>query len=130
MMPQQPQPEPVPETPSLADLPGIELTPVLELLGGDEALFSQLLTEFIDEFGQLSDEIRQALERGDRETLRRRLHSFKGTASNLGLKQISQQAAALEMAIRTDQPASALFADFNATYTVLLPSLRDAARAG
>lgn len=111
---------------SLGNLPGIDLEPVLELIGGDHQLLGQLLAAFIEEFGNIPEEACLALEEGDIAPLTRRMHALKGTAANLGLKDLSQQAAELERALKTGGPTSDPLASLITTFSDLLPALRQA----
>lgn len=108
---------------SLGNLPGVDLESVLALIGGDRQLLGELLAAFVEEFGNIPEEACQALEQGDIAPLTRRLHALKGTAANLGLMELSQQAAALEQALKTGSPPSDPLASLITTYSTLLPAI-------
>lgn len=112
---------------SLGGLPGVDLGPVLALIGGDRQLLGQLLAAFVEEFNNIPEEACLALEQGDIATLTRRLHALKGTAANLGLNELSHQAAALEMALKTGALTSEPLASLITTFSELLPALRQVA---
>ena len=51
-------------------------------LGGDEALARQLVTLFIGECPQMLAQLRQSIEQGTPDLVRRSAHAFKGSVSN------------------------------------------------
>jgi len=114
-------------TPRLEDLPGVNLGPVLELLGGDRELLGQLLSEFIGEFEGLPAEADAAVQAGETEALTRRMHTLKGTAANLGLMGLAELAAAAEQTLKQHQPAADALAALRASLAEHLPALRAAA---
>lgn len=89
-------------------------------------MLGQLLAAFVEEFGNIPEEACLALEQDDIAPLTRRMHALKGTAANLGLKDLSQQAAALELALKTGGPTSDPLASLITTFSDLLPALRQA----
>lgn len=121
---------PIPESkelPRLEDLPGVNLGPVMELLGGDKALLGQLLGDFLGEFEGLPDEAEAALLAGETECLTRRMHTLKGTAANLGLMELSRLAANVEMALKQNHPVAEALAALRQSLVVHLPAIRAAA---
>ena len=111
---------------TLESLPGINFGPVLELVGGDREMLGQLLEGFLEEFAGLMDEADAALAAGERESLTKRMHTLKGTAANLGMQELSTQAAAVEMALKQQQPTAAPLATLRQSFAALLPLLRAA----
>ncbi len=88
------------EAVSLPDtLPGIDLETALPRLMNNEALFKKLLVSFRGRFINITEEIRTALEQGDRETAERTAHTIRGAAGNLSAMEVSTSAAKLETAI-------------------------------
>ena len=114
-------------TARLEDMPGVNLGPVLELLGGDRELLGQLLSEFIGEFEGLPEEADAAMQAGETEALTRRMHTLKGTAANLGLMGLAELAAAAEQTLKQHQPAADALAALRASLAEHLPALRAAA---
>jgi len=114
-------------TPRLEDLPGVNLGPVLELLGGDRELLGQLLSEFIGEFEGLPAEADAAMQAGETEALIRRMHTLKGTAANLGLLGLAELASAAEQTLKQHQPAADALAALRTSLAEHLPALRAAA---
>ena len=84
-------------------LPGIDLPEVMGRMGNDEELLRDLLAKFAGEFGDAVDEIRQALDVGDEEGVRRLVHTLKGTAGNLSAKGVQAVARELEEAIDAER---------------------------
>jgi CheY-like chemotaxis protein len=115
---------------TLESLPGINFGPVLELVGGDREMLGQLLEGFLEEFAGLMDEADAALAAGERESLTKRMHTLKGTAANLGMQELSTQAAAVEMALKQQQPTAAPLATLRQSFAALLPLLRAACQPG
>jgi len=68
----------------------------LKQVGGDEAMFYELLGEFVDELPQKIDRMDKYLNERDMESLSRSAHNLKGVSSNLGVLQLSQHAGILE----------------------------------
>lgn len=100
---------------------------VLELLGGDRGMLVSLLNGFVNEFEGFPEEARKTLEQGELDWLTSRLHTLKGTAGNLGLRTIAQEAGELELALKTGKPTEALLNKLCATLEELLPALHKAA---
>ena len=65
-------------------------------VGGDETMFRELLSDFVDELPQKIDHMDKYLAERDMEDLSRGAHNLKGVSSNLGLLQLSQYAGSLE----------------------------------
>ena len=115
---------------ALESLPGIQFGAVLELVGGDREMLGQLLAGFLEEFAGLMDEADVALAAGEREALTKRMHTLKGTAANLGLQELSTQAAAMEMALKQQQPTEAPLDTLRQSFDRLLPLLRAVGQPG
>jgi HPt (histidine-containing phosphotransfer) domain-containing protein len=71
------------------------LAEVTELLG-DSDMLMELIETMRQEFVGLPDEIQNLLSLGDVETVKRKLHSLKGVAGNLGAVRIHAAALAME----------------------------------
>ena len=72
-----------------------------ELLGridNDRQLFDELIAMFLDDTETRLATIKTAIERDDREALRRTAHAIKGAAANLGARRVFSTAARLETA--------------------------------
>lgn len=80
------------------DLPGIDVSSILEATGLSWQSFSMILAGFYGDNLTTAIEIRTSQEQDDVENLGRIAHSLKGSAANIGAKEIQQTAALLEQA--------------------------------
>jgi CheY-like chemotaxis protein/HPt (histidine-containing phosphotransfer) domain-containing protein len=99
---------------------------VLERLGGDEKLFSEVIQIFLEETPKNIAQLRQALAQGNSENLERTAHSLKGELGYLGIAGVSQKARELEeMGRRHDLlHAAGVFATFETELSAVLNSMR------
>ncbi|MDM8553237.1 response regulator [Desulfococcaceae bacterium HSG7] len=79
-------------------MPGLDIATALKRLGGNRKLLKKLLVNFADDYSDTSETIRQALDKGDIEYIRRTAHTIKGVAGNIGADKLSEVAAKLETA--------------------------------
>jgi signal transduction histidine kinase/CheY-like chemotaxis protein/HPt (histidine-containing phosphotransfer) domain-containing protein len=95
---------------------------VLERLGGDEKLFSEVIQIFLDETPKNLAGLQRAISGGDSETIERIAHGLKGELGYLGIAGASQKARDLEeMGRRHDlQHATRVLAAFETEISVLL----------
>jgi two-component system sensor histidine kinase/response regulator len=91
---------------ALQAIPGIDLSFGLKVVRGRLASYKRLLGKLAENHGDDFALIRQRLAAGDTEEARRLAHSLKGAAGSLGAMAIQVAAAALETAIREQQPIS------------------------
>ncbi len=90
-----------PTPPDLAlKIPGVDVREGLKRLGGNQALFSELLLDFCETYAESDKEIRGALSNDDMEAARRLVHNIKGTAGNLSAVSLNFAAAQLEKGLR------------------------------
>lgn len=87
------------EAPQAAPAPKNELV--------DPARLAVLLPIFYETSGQSLTDAREALDRGDLETVRRQGHRLKGSAGSYGFEELGQAAAALEQAGENGQDMAA-----------------------
>ena len=80
-------------------IPGIDRVRAARTLGHDRAFFLRLLDRFIAEFADAVGQTHRDLDRGERESAIRRLHSLRGNAGSLGALELMATAGALEEAI-------------------------------
>lgn len=71
----------------------------LRRVGGNAALYRQLLTQFIDEYSDAAARLTTSWRQGDSEAAGRLAHAIKGVAGNLGAVALYAAAAALETAL-------------------------------
>jgi len=93
-----------PKTKELPDeLPGIQIKKSISNLGGKKELFSRLLTMFIDNFGDSSLRLREAIRLEQWSEAERLAHSVKGSAGSLAASDLAEAAKHLELAFREKQ---------------------------
>ncbi|WP_039058373.1 response regulator [Enterobacter sp. Bisph1] len=86
-----------PTAPAEAPAQGLpDESALLAQLGGDRALVNELMTIFSEGLYTLCDELEQAIQRVDRETVRRSAHKLRGEAIALDFTRLSQLLEALE----------------------------------
>jgi CheY-like chemotaxis protein len=86
----------------LAALPGHNLANGLQLLGGRERPYLQLLHRFLEHHGSNPDRLDQLLQAGELEAVCALAHDLRGTAANLGAEAIVQPCAQLEQLLWAD----------------------------
>ncbi len=98
-----------PDEPVFPDeLPGFDLAEGLHRMQGNRALYRRLLADFAAQHRQEAEVLRRALDEGDIERMRRRVHAVKGVAGNLAAKPLLAAAVALEAGIKpADSPQTA-----------------------
>lgn len=94
-----PAPLPAEAGPAIPPIDGIDVQQALTRLGGNAALLRRLLRQFADGYGEAALPLQTSLDRGDRATAARMLHSLRGTAGSIGAMQVHAAAAALETAL-------------------------------
>ncbi|MBF0256582.1 MAG: response regulator, partial [Gammaproteobacteria bacterium] len=87
----------------LAELPGIDSRAGLRVCQGDLSLYNRLLSRFAEQQSQFEEQFVAAQQAGDGVSCRRLAHSLKGSAGNLGARELSQVAAELEQACAEDE---------------------------
>ena len=80
-------------------LPGIDINRALIRLGGNKRLLVKLIREFRSDYSSISEEIKDALEKGTPDTALRLSHTVKGVAGNISALELSTAAADLEREI-------------------------------
>jgi|GEM_PF-3416095 len=92
------------ETPadeSIPALPGFDVDRGLEILGGNQSLYRNLLIKLYEDFSDSAQRIKSLLEKNDEENAEILAHTVKGVGANLGALKLSKLAADLENAVRT-----------------------------
>jgi histidine phosphotransfer protein HptB len=95
-------------------------------LGGDEELARQLVTLFIGECPQMMAQVRQSVEQGTPDQVRRAAHAFKGSVSNFLADGPTVTAFALETIGRDGRldEAPAVLTTLERQVAVLITQLR------
>jgi signal transduction histidine kinase/CheY-like chemotaxis protein/HPt (histidine-containing phosphotransfer) domain-containing protein len=96
---------------SLANV--VDFDAALERMDGNRELLADMATFFLEDSPELLARIREGLEDGAEETVRRASHSLKGLASNFGAERTVQTARAIEKSAEAGdlEQAGAYFAD-------------------
>jgi HPt (histidine-containing phosphotransfer) domain-containing protein len=99
---------------------------MIERLGGDEELARQLVTLFIGECPQMMAQVRESVEQGTPDLVRRAAHAFKGSVSNFLPGGPTATAFALEQIGRDGRldDAPAVLATLERQVDVLITQLR------
>jgi two-component system, sensor histidine kinase and response regulator len=100
----------------------------LEQLGGDLALFQEVMDIFLAEAPIHLAALRLAIERGHAETVEKSAHTLKGELGYLGVPGISQRASQMEEMGRLNNISGAanLLAQFETDMNGLLTAIRNA----
>jgi len=120
--------QPAPEVGRAAPggLPELDVPAALERLGGDPALYRELLEQFAENYTGQAANICRTIEGGDMAGARQMAHSLRGVAGNLGAVGVSSAAAALERALAegaAEIPLLALCAQVEQAHAALLAAL-------
>jgi len=86
-----------PEIP--ANLPSLDVAGAVERLGGEPELYRDLLRQFASQYAEHPAAIRRAIAAGDLPQARLLAHSLRGVAANMGARDVSRAAEALELAL-------------------------------
>jgi signal transduction histidine kinase/DNA-binding NarL/FixJ family response regulator len=104
------------------------MSKTLEQLGGDEALFEEVMDIFLDQAPKHLAALRLAVEQGLAEIVETTAHTLKGELGYLGLPEISQRACEIEQMGRANnvRGAAGLLAQFEADINGLFAAIRSA----
>ncbi len=103
-------------------LPGIDINSALSRIE-NKRLFRKLLKEFAINHGNAAGEIRDALNRGDKELAWRLLHAIKGVAGNFSAKALHKAALELEMGVKPVFDLDSLLNSFEKALNQVLESI-------
>ncbi|MEI6559495.1 MAG: ATP-binding protein [Rhodospirillaceae bacterium] len=93
---------PPPPPPPLSGLPGIDRVLAMRRTGGQLDLFWSLYADFAVDCAGEAERIEQAIREGEWTIARRRAHSLRGSAGNLGATRLAAAAGVIEKALRAD----------------------------
>ena len=108
-------------------LPGINIQEILSALNIAPELFRRILVGFLRSNQDTMNNIRDAFDQKDRETLRNLAHSLKGSAGNIGADALRAAAEALETACSegaTSPPTADVIADVETALNQVRDSIR------
>jgi HPt (histidine-containing phosphotransfer) domain-containing protein len=108
-----------------AGLSVIDMEEALSRVEGDQGLLHELAQLFIEDYAELLNQVRTAVENHDSEALTHTAHTFKGSVGNFGAKAAFEAALKLEMMGRNDdlEGAKAAFKDLEKEVERVLPVL-------
>ncbi len=87
----------------LENVPGLNLADSLDRMGGREDVLLRLLGKFRNGQRDAPQQLQEAAEAGDMETMQSIVHTLKGAAANLGLEELATAAGLLEASLRTGE---------------------------
>jgi len=85
-------------------LPGVDVQAGMQRLGGNQALYLELLQDFCNTYGEPEEKIRRLIAENNTGGVRRPVHTIKGTAGNLSAVSVSFSAAELEKELDQSKP--------------------------
>lgn len=91
-----------PQVSGPGDTPEISFSEGIRRVTGNEKLYRSLLAKFIDGNKELTNEVDKYIQNKEYSLLAKRIHNFKGVASNLGLKAAGLLAAEIEAAAESE----------------------------
>ena len=87
--------------------PPIDYPSALERTGGDEEFLCELLDMYISEFGPLYQQMKDAVDSSDFDSVRELAHSLKGASANLSLIELQETSYKLEISGKEADPDAA-----------------------
>ncbi|MBF0378079.1 MAG: response regulator [Desulfamplus sp.] len=125
------EPLEVVKPPELVDLPddlvGIDIQSALKRLRGNRRLLKEILIDFGQKYGSMTQEIKSEIGKGDLTTAERMAHTLKGVAGNISADELYKVTAQLEKAIRENLPVDILeplLLDFDIALQQVVKSLK------
>ncbi len=88
--------------PVLDKLIGIDVNDGLCRVGGNEELYIELIQDFYREYRNSAESFLSLMEKDNKEPARRLVHSLKGVAGNLGMKDLHSAIQSLEKAVKEE----------------------------
>lgn len=77
-------------------IPVIDHKGAMERLDGDEELWGEIRTIWVEDVPNMLEAVREAFASGDPDKLRRAAHALKGASSNVGATRVAESARMLE----------------------------------
>ena len=81
------------------ELPGIDKTAGLKIVGGNKKLYQKLLLKFLQDFSRVKEDITRALSEKSFKDAERLVHTVHGVAANIGANILAEAARELEAGI-------------------------------
>jgi CheY-like chemotaxis protein len=121
-----------PEESHLDEVEGVDVEEGLSRIGGNQAAYRRLLAKFVDNQASAIDDLRSALDEGDRERAIRVAHTLKGVSGAVGATGLQELAASMESQL-TEPGAAAPQSEISrleAELTRVLAGIRGALEIG
>jgi len=111
----------------LPELPGISIKSGRSAVGGNLKLYKKLLIKFYQDYSNTTEQIKKALDSGDRELVQRLAHTIKGVSGSIGAQDLRAASAELEAAIKhgTTSEIKGLTDSFDKVLNIVIHSLKD-----
>ena len=77
-------------------LPGVNINKAMHSLGGNSKLLMKLMAQFCNDYQQGVEPALELMATGDWDTLKRWLHTLKGTSATLGMEDVAQRVEEIE----------------------------------
>jgi HPt (histidine-containing phosphotransfer) domain-containing protein len=111
------------------EIAGVDVASGLKRVAGNKRLYCNLLLQFAHKQGDVHSQILTAIETGDRKLAERIVHTVKGVAGNIGLRQVFATAERLERAIReVDRSVPTLVEEFTQAVSCQVHAIQDVMR--
>ena len=118
------KPEPWPQPALFPEIGGIDSGRASQLMSGNLALYSSLLSRLAANFAQTPGLAMADFKAGQTEQAARRLHTLRGAAGNVGALEVAGLAGEAEEAIREDRPVAGHLVELQTAMAGLVRSIR------
>ena len=108
---------------AIPEIPGLDTSAGLATTMGNAQLYLKLLARFRDSQGDFERQFREAGQDSDPEAATRTAHTLKGTAGNIGARQVQEAARQLEQACKEKAPAENIEQLLQQTLELLNPMM-------
>ncbi len=111
-------------------MPGIMVKSGIAAVGGNARLYRDILIKFFRDYSDATQQIKNALEKGDIEMAQRFAHTIKGVSGSIGALELHKSARGLEASIQHGHfvEIKGLLGDFDNALAKVLDSLKGLAR--
>ena len=121
-------PEPEPVKGEIGEISGIDVRAGLAVMMGKESLYRKQLLKFLENQGDFAEAFRRSQAGADPSAMRRRAHTLRGLAGNIGANRLRFAAAELEKACEASDDLPGIENALRATVAELEPVLIGLAR--
>ncbi|MFC1866694.1 response regulator [Thermodesulfobacteriota bacterium] len=113
--------------PDLPEIQYIDVNSGLKRVGGNKKLYLNILAKFFRDYPDATEQIKDALDKGDQELAQRLAHTVKGVAGNIGANDLQEAGGNLEASIKqgVSQETREMVPLFDKALVQVLGSLKD-----